>query len=118
MLRPPNVVNVYPLTAEQPIVGLSPDWTGTVVVFNAEAERADDIMHNAQTQIDLRIQIADLINLGIPVVVITRGPQVEQLQARFPSEKLLKIIQHKEPKIVHSASLLLYVGTCSQRNIL
>ena len=53
MLKPPNIVNVYPLEpdhseinkrGDRTKVTLPSEWTGFVVVFNVEAERPDDLM--------------------------------------------------------------------------
>lgn len=53
MLKPPNIVDVYPLEPDHAtinkrgshtVVTLPSEWTGHVVVFNIEAERPDDLM--------------------------------------------------------------------------
>jgi len=52
MMKPPNVVNVYPLEpdssifpiADHSIVTLPDEWTNFVVVFNIESDRPDDVM--------------------------------------------------------------------------
>ena len=53
MMKPPNVVNVFPLepdsstihpTADHSIVTLPDEWTSFVVVFNIESDRPDDVM--------------------------------------------------------------------------
>jgi len=54
MLKPPNIVDVYPLEPDSAtinkmgshtVVTLPPEWTGHVVVFIIEADRADDLMN-------------------------------------------------------------------------
>jgi hypothetical protein len=53
MLKPPNIVNVFPLEpdhaainkrGDRTVIILPSEWNGFVVVFNIEAERPDDLM--------------------------------------------------------------------------
>jgi hypothetical protein len=52
MMKPPNIVNVYPLEpdstinplADNSVVTLPDEWTQFVVVFNIESDRPDDVM--------------------------------------------------------------------------
>ena len=52
MMKPPNIVNVYPLEPDSTInpfldssvVTLPDEWTQFVVVFNIESDRPDDVM--------------------------------------------------------------------------
>ena len=48
MYKPPNVVNVYPLTEDRYLVevpeGMAHDEG--LIIYNIESDRADDIMHD------------------------------------------------------------------------
>lgn len=80
MMKPPNVVNVYPLEADTSTINpigdrsavILPDsWTGYVVVFNVEIDREDDMMRNNKDwHKHFRIDVNNLAKRGFPVVII------------------------------------------------
>jgi hypothetical protein len=48
MYKPPNVVNVYPLTEDRFHVGVPEglQQDDGLIIYNIESDRADDIMHD------------------------------------------------------------------------
>ena len=50
MLKPPNVVNVYPLNSKRVEIQLPSEWStaDSVAIFNIDAESKDDLMTNAE----------------------------------------------------------------------
>lgn len=50
MLKPPNVVNVYPLNGKRTDVSLPAEWSSSeaVVVFNIDTESASDLMQSSE----------------------------------------------------------------------
>jgi hypothetical protein len=118
MLKPPNVVNIYPLqAAKRPLLNIPSEWKDTVVIFSVQNDRPDDLLTTAAAQADLRIQIADLLNLKIPVVVSASGTLLETLRQRFSDDPLVRFTNERNP-VIETEAMKIWVGTCNQANII
>ena len=72
MMKPPNIRYVYPLTKlrEEVVIPDHLSKKDALIVFNAEADRPDDVMYDQEQQASLQIQINDAMKEGLGVVVL------------------------------------------------
>ena len=88
MMKPPNVRYVYPLAAKRDQVEI-PEILAkkdSLVVFNAESERSDDLMNDKEQLTSLQITINDCLKEKIGVIILAPPTLAEALRNRFFDE--------------------------------
>jgi len=116
MMKPPNVVNVYPLEpdtsinplGDRSVITLPDSWTKYVIVFNVEVDREDDIMRiNKDWQKQLRIEVNNLVKKGFPIVIIANdNGDFEKMIREYVYEKdlnLMMFIKSRRARFQHKA---------------
>ena len=88
MMKPPNVRYVYPLASKRDQVEI-PEMLAkkdSLVVFNAESEKGDDLMNDKEQLTSLQITINDCLKEKIGVIILAPPSLAESLRNRFFDE--------------------------------
>lgn len=97
-----------------------------LVIFNIEADLANDVMKEQEQTVSLRLMLGELFGKGIGVVIMAPFKQAQIIRERFPDEinSRIWVIETVSPhnlRIVNMANpdqVYVWISTCSQANLI
>ena len=97
-----------------------------LVIFNIEADLANDVMKEQEQTISLRLMLGELIGKGMGFVIMAPSKQAQVIRERFPDEVnsriwLIETVSPHNLRIVNKANpdqVYVWISTCSQANLI